>query len=324
MIILIKLKAFLKKIKNDFANYQKTLLDLLLISIDKASNLSKTNFNLGLYHIYHGNITDAKLRLTIVKYLFSNFANTNYHLARCYIYQKNNKKALNYLALDEPLAIYRRQIIEKKEILFIPIDVIIEDFDFYANFNTLHSSSVSFIEDALSNIIKLKEVSNFSKILDLGCGKGNFGVAIEKTFTHSFVIDALDISSHMIDICKTLKNKNNDPIYNNFYISNYRNFNTTQNEKYDLIISNFSLQYSQNLREELAYIVPFLNHGGIIMLSLYTSTTEYSFDYELQNFCYSENYIKESIEKNNLNIIEMHSLTTNENRNIIYFFLKTN
>lgn len=324
MLALIKLKEFLNKTNNSFSNYKQMFCEMLAIALNKALNLAKTNFDLGIYHLNHGNITDAILRFNVVKKLFGGFPNVDYHLARCYIYNQNSKKALNHLALDEPLAIHRRHIIENREINYIPLDVIIEDFDFHANFEEHYSSPLPFINLILSHIIELKEVSEFARILDLGCGRGNFGIALETTFTHPFEIDALDISPNMINHCRALKDSNDNSIYNNFYLNDYRNFQIEENKKYDLVIANLSLHYSLNLADNLSAVAKLITNKGFILLTLYTSDATSSFDYEFQNFCYNEEFIKTCATKNSLNLVEIYHYTVNENKKLIYCLLKTN
>jgi len=324
MIALVKLKEFINKVNDDLRIYKQVFLHFITTSINKFHNLAKTNFDLGMYHINHGNTIDAKLRFKLVKNLFGDFANIDYHLARCYIYENNTKKALNHLALDEPLAIFRRHIIENKEINYIPLQVIIEDYDYHANFENHYTTSLPIINSYISRIIELKEIVTFSRILDLGCGRGNFAIALEKTFTHPFTIDAIDSSSSMINHCKTLKNAEDITIYNNYYNSDYRKFQIAPDDKYDLVIANFSLHYSLNLTESLGHIIKFLKDKGVIFLTLYTSTESVSFDYDLQNFCFSEEFIKACIKESNLNIRGINNSTINETKNLVELILTRN
>jgi predicted TPR repeat methyltransferase len=324
MLVLIRLRELLDKANNYFNEYKQLFFELLAISLNKTQNLAKTNFDLGMHHLNQGNIIDAKLRFKMVKSLFGGFPSVDYHIARCYIYEQNLKKALNYLALDEPLAIYRRNVIEKREINYIPLEVIIEDFDFYANSDSHNLSTLAFANSVLSRIVELKEISELTNILDLGCGRGAFGTAIEQTFTHSFTIEALDISANMINYCKTLLSSKNLPVYNNFYIRDYKNFHNESDKKYDLVIANLSLHYSTNLAENLNHITSLITQKGFVLLTLYTSLQSTSFDYELQNFAFSEDYIRVCAAENNLNLIEINYSPVNENKNLVYCILKAN
>ena len=109
----------------------------------------------------------------------------------------------------------------------------------------------------------------------------------------------------MINHCRTLKDSKDSSIYNNFYLNDYRNFQIEENNKYNLVIANLSLHYSLNLAENLSTVAKLITNKGFILLALYTSDAPTSFDYELQNFCYSEEFIKTCAAENNLNFIEI-------------------
>lgn len=322
--MLILIENLLKKISKHITSYKQSIFNFLKILLNRAFHLPKTNFDLGMHHINNANITDATFRFHIVKKLLGGFPDIDYQLARCYIYKKNFKKALHYLVLDEPLAIYRRHVIERKKIDHVPNEVIIEDFNYYSNFDSINTSSLSFINSILDVIVELKEVSSFSRILDLGCGRGNFARAIDNTFTHFFTIDALDISPQMVKYCKNLKNNSNEPIYNNCYIDNYYNFQINTEEKYNLVIANLCLHYTIDFTKNSSILSKFITQDGFVLLTFYSSKLENSFDYELQNFCYTENYISSHIRELGMNIVLVKYFTLHETKKLVLYVLKKN
>ncbi|WPX96550.1 Putative tetratricopeptide repeat-containing protein [Candidatus Bandiella woodruffii] len=59
----------------------------------KLDNLSKTNFDLGLYHFNKGNINDAIFRFKILKRFDDKYEDLDYLLGRCYFEKSKYDKA---------------------------------------------------------------------------------------------------------------------------------------------------------------------------------------------------------------------------------------
>ena len=68
-----ELKQNIKEYAKEAKNYIFELQDEFLVFLKnvnlKSKDLLKTNYDLGMYHLARGNLTDAKLRFTIVFFI---------------------------------------------------------------------------------------------------------------------------------------------------------------------------------------------------------------------------------------------------------------
>jgi len=117
--------------------------------------------------------------------------------------------------------------------------------------------------DIISRIIK-KYNPTVKTFLDLGCGDGFLGHFIYKLYPNSQGI-FVDISEKMINKAKLkdLENKSD------FFVENFSNPNwfETINNKFDLIISGFSIHHIENDQKKRLYndIYKLLNPNGIFL-----------------------------------------------------------
>lgn len=88
-----------------------------------------------------------------------------------------------------------------------------------------------------THLVSLIDKNTFKSILDIGCGTGFCIEALKKTNCNK--ITGIDLSPGMVDVCT-----NKWPSYN-FICTDAEHFFTQ--EKYDLIISNFTLQWFNNI-----------------------------------------------------------------------------
>lgn len=71
-----------------------------------------------------------------------------------------------------------------------------------------------------------------TKILDVGCGYGTFGISLKKVYPHC-VVDMVDVNDRALELCRI--NAANNNIETNIYKSNIYD---EVKDSYDLIISN--------------------------------------------------------------------------------------
>lgn len=139
--------------------------------------------------------------------------------------------------------------------------------------------------DAYSNIqdqagLKLASTlctNHFTKILDIGCGTGNYTKLLRKKFPYSN-IKALDISDKMIHLaqCK-LQNEKIE-----FVVADAET--TVLNEGFDLITSNACFQWFSNFHKTLRKYSCLLNKNGIILFSIFGPLTFCELSKSLKKF----------------------------------------
>ena len=110
------------------------------------------------------------------------------------------------------------------------------------------------------NLSKMITPKTFNNILELGCGTGFLTEQIYHNF-HYKNYDTVD----MVDGCKNYIKKISDNI--NFICADIENF--VPEKKYDLIISNATLQWLENLPDYINKISKYLNKNGIFAFTLF-------------------------------------------------------
>jgi malonyl-CoA O-methyltransferase len=108
--------------------------------------------------------------------------------------------------------------------------------------------------------------NSFSKILEIGCGTGNYTLLLRNKF-QSARIKALDISREMISLARNkLKNQEIE-----FIVSDAEHFST--GEDYDLITSNACFQWFSGLEAVLREYLKLLQKKGAIYFSIFGPQT---------------------------------------------------
>lgn len=154
------------------------------------------------------------------------------------------------------------------------------------------------------NIIKALPERKYTNILELGCGCGLLTKKIVNSISHK-TYDAVD----MVEECEKYLSQISSDI--NFIVQDLEQFST--DKKYDLIISNASFQWLENLPEFIKNIKNYLKKDGIFVFTIFgkenykeitkvmkTSLKYYSSD-EIRNICSDYEIIKISDEIKVLN-----------------------
>ena len=111
----------------------------------------------------------------------------------------------------------------------------------------------------------LKE-NNFSRILELGCGTGNYTHLLRESFTDAS-ITALDISEEMIGVAQNkLKNKAIE-----FIVADAEKI--TADGDFDLITSNACFQWLEDLKKALPRYAKLLRKKGTVCFSIFGPRT---------------------------------------------------
>lgn len=121
-------------------------------------------------------------------------------------------------------------------------------------------------KNTAAGLIEQIKESKFSRILEIGCGTGNYTKLLCAKFTNA-EIKAVDISARMIEVAKEkLRNEKVD-----FIVTDAEDL--FLNEKVDLITSNACFQWFSNLETALERYNGLLNKNGIISFSIFGPLT---------------------------------------------------
>ncbi|MDP3042109.1 MAG: malonyl-ACP O-methyltransferase BioC [Candidatus Omnitrophota bacterium] len=127
---------------------------------------------------------------------------------------------------------------------------------------------------------------NFSKILELGCGTGNYTLMLRERFTHAR-IKAVDISEEMISLAQNkLKHKNIE-----FMVADAEKI--IPDKDFDLITSNACFQWLNDLAKALRGYAKSLRRGGFINFSIFGPDT----------FCELNTALKSVLEESRLDSV---------------------
>ncbi|MEA3305918.1 MAG: malonyl-ACP O-methyltransferase BioC [Candidatus Omnitrophota bacterium] len=173
-------------------------------------------------------------------------------------------------------------------------ELIKKNFSKYARYYDRHASVQNLC--ALKLIERIK-AGGFGKILDVGCGTGNYTGLLKERFPMA-KIKAMDISGEMIEIAKEKLNDNSIE----FIIADGET--TNFEERFDLIGSNAVFQWFENLEITLSGYKDSLNEKGVISFSIFGPLTFNELDGSLKELYGDEAAIssrgfaeKETIEK---------------------------
>lgn len=150
--------------------------------------------------------------------------------------------------------------------------IIKNNFSKYARYYDKYSSIQNLC--ALKLIAKIGR-NSFKKILDIGCGTGNYTKLLGNKFPNAQV-KAIDISREMIEVARNkLKNERIE-----FIIADGEMIDLK--EQFDLVSSNASFQWFENLEKTLLKYRELLNKNSIISFSIFGPLTFFELDKSLR------------------------------------------
>ncbi len=132
--------------------------------------------------------------------------------------------------------------------------------DFYDRYSDIQRKS------ALEVLGRL-ESHSFSKVLEIGCGTGNYTLLLRKKFEKARII-ALDISDRMVEVAQA-KLKNEDI---EFIVADGES-GQFSDEEFDLITSNACFQWFEDLETALTRYRSLLKNNGLILFSIFGPLT---------------------------------------------------
>ncbi|MGL9725548.1 MAG: class I SAM-dependent DNA methyltransferase [Wolbachia sp.] len=306
----------IKKVKNFTVDKYNTLYKEIVMLLEKSKNLLNTNIEIGLYHFYKGNISDAKLRFWLISIFYSNLPTIWYNIGRCHFAVGNTNKAYNYLIktlkLDsshKEASYYIKKITNTSDIVELPENLIKQYFDYTGEYFVEHwLIAKQYRGHELIYMIITKVFNNpisELNILDLGCGTGICGHFLKINNIRS-CITGVDISNRMLNIARgcLIKGK---PVYNELIHMEIKEFlKQEKNQQYDVIIFAEVLHYLYAFQAELALAKGLTNKKGVIVCLVRRKEGKgIDFVNKGDYFRHSEDYIQHVVKETNMQISHM-------------------
>lgn len=283
----------------------------------KLNHLSETNYELGLDHLYRGNINDALLRFKLVDKFFNpHDSKTYYQLGWTYFLKNDYSKAIEYLEKSN----------EKYKIIFInflknyknTIEVPQEIWKKYRDLTAKYYPNIfnndknihlpyRFVNESLKQITDLPD--NYS-ILELGSNIGLVGYEVKKRFPENFTLTGVEISDLMNDLEETYHN--NLKIYDEIYNISIYEFLKQNSNKFDVILSFCGLTFTKDVDAYFDLVYSSLNESGYFALCIPTSA-DTQFSVKRKEFIFNLNEINNTLQKNNLTILASEEIILAEN-----------
>jgi len=143
-------------------------------------------------------------------------------------------------------------------------EIITRNFSRYAH---LYDKYADVQKMAALEILSQIDGNNFNKVLEIGCGTGNYTMLLRKRFKTAR-ITALDISAKMVEVAQNkLKDKDIE------FIVGDGESGYLPDSHYDLITSNACFQWFGDLEAALRKYRVFLKKGGSILFSIFGPLT---------------------------------------------------
>ncbi|MBP9792241.1 MAG: class I SAM-dependent methyltransferase [Rickettsiales bacterium] len=264
----------------------------------KAQDLIKTNYELGLFHLYNHNINDCILRLRIVLFFNPNHLFAKYYLAIClYI---NNKTTKAEELLKDCLKMEHsfkpaQYLLQFFKDLSLPDELdqnLVKDFS-----NALIDEEVDYTDkidayNKLTTIIKnhIADTEKQLNILDAGCGTAHCFQILKQNIKIKKSV-GLDFANNPIELVSKQK------LYTDTISKDFQLFAVTTKDTFDLIIVEEIFNYHKNFSKQLAYAKKILAKNGLLAFIVDQShtTIPVTFNHTLTHFCYSKDYILETV-----------------------------
>ncbi len=299
-------------LKQLFSNLTNVLLINFKEITSKLQNLAQTNFELGLYHFEHMNLSDAIMRFKILKYFNYENGDISYYIGRCYFEKLNYPKAQKYL--DEYVRNTDSQFREEalfclniiagrlelitsipKSILKRHFNKLAKDYDkLYIN-NRDTSPQLSLFR-SLHNITYSSYKPFDNNILDIGCGTGIIGDMCRRERLANMIV-GVDISHKMLEISSSLFFENKH-VYNRLVLQDAENYLTEAQEKqlaqYDIIVASNLITYYNNINQLFLVSNTITSDDGLIFITFKVAKNK-----EIEFYSRNEQfyYLPEHVEK---------------------------
>lgn len=161
-----------------------------------------------------------------------------------------------------------------------------------------YNQNASVQKKMAEHLITMLQSNEYDNILELGCGTGLLTeIAINKlNYKQYTAIDIADCKKYMDNFSSDI----------NFIKQDMEKYIQNNSQKYDLIISNASLQWVDNLQEFTSKLILSLNEGGILLFSTFGKENFREINFALNKTLnyYSTSQLKEMLSIYNADIEE--------------------
>ena len=170
----------------------------------------------------------------------------------------------------------------------------------YDDFADTYDSTMQHLKaSAVNEVAALIPSGSYTKALDLGCGTGAVGLALQGKVKD---LTGVDLSEKMLEKART------NGQYHHLHLSDIQSFLVDKKEKYDLITLVEVLEYLPDIRLIFPEIVSHLKKKGFFAFSVETTTKSRPFLSPNGRYLYPEEYIKSIIEENNITILKQKKI----------------
>lgn len=310
-----KLSVFFKK---QTSSFKQAFGDLYY----HLNNMATSNMNLGIYHLYNRNYSDAIFRFQMVdRFLDPNNKKADYWLGLAYLLKGNHKKSIIHLIKAEKedkikLLDFVKSIDTAKtvpeEIYQINRDVMSALFidRFISKEENLPKKLVLELNH---NISKLpKEYS----ILELGSNMGVLGYELNKRMQDKMHLTAVESSEVMIKLESEIfvKAKIYDKIINN----SVRGFLKSNKKKYDIICSVNGFAFDADLTKIFTSISSQLKPSGYFAFAVKSSADGVLLNQDLE-FSYDNKALVDQLSKAGFQILASKKISLEIKNNYSIF-----
>ena len=319
MLIFDKLKNLFNSLPtvrfNDIKSLVSRCKDFIKKTKIKLNDLSKTNFDLGIYHLKRSNLDDAILRFRLVRRFSSRYKDLDYLLGRCYLEKLKYNKARvlfeNYTKENNSKfseeARYCLSITnnELDNIKSVPISIIDhklgQQFDSYMKESkaSKNKDSKNIVYEKIKEALESNEkVFNYN-MLDLSCRVGLVAYFLRKDQLLHFLL-GVGINKNMVEYCKKLS-IDSHKVYNTVIKEDVKAFLISKaqtDSKFDIILGTDLITYSTDLKLFFMELKAYMNKNGIMTFNFSTKhhNTDYVFDPKLENFIYDKDHVARTVE----------------------------
>lgn len=239
----------------------------------RLGHLKETNFQLGISHLYKGNLNDGIFRLWLIdKFFAKNDPQANYWLGWAYFLKNNYKKAEIHLkksfeADQTGLQAFLQNYKNYQEIPQ-PIWQLYRDLTAHLYSNNLRNKNnihlpYSFVVNILNKITSLPDIYN---IVELGSNTALVGYEVQKRFPDGFTFIGTESSSIMNKLVKIYYP--NLKIYDQLLTISVKDFIIQNQDKFDVVLSLCGLSFTKDLTTYFQDIYSKLNNDGYFAFSL--------------------------------------------------------